>query len=40
VHSNPLLMALAVAMVGGVLLVPMGRWTQWSWPEVSEEIST
>ncbi len=33
VHSNPLLIALAVAILGGVLLVPMGRWTQWSWPE-------
>ncbi|HWD95091.1 MAG TPA: polyprenol phosphomannose-dependent alpha 1,6 mannosyltransferase MptB [Acidimicrobiales bacterium] len=33
VHSNPLLIALAVAILGGVLIVPMGRWTQWSWPE-------
>jgi alpha-1,6-mannosyltransferase len=33
VHSNPLLIALAVAILGGVLLLPMGRWTQWSWPE-------
>lgn len=33
VHSNPLLIALAVAIVGGVLIVPMGRWTQWSSPE-------
>ncbi|MCU1363065.1 MAG: hypothetical protein JWM55_893 [Acidimicrobiaceae bacterium] len=33
VHSNPLLIAIAVAILGGVLLVPMGRWTQWSWPE-------
>ena len=40
VHSNPLLMAVAVAILGGVLLVPMGRWTQWSWPEMSEELST
>ena len=32
IHSNPLLTALAVAIVGGVLLLPMGRWTQWSWP--------
>jgi alpha-1,6-mannosyltransferase len=32
VHSNPLLIALAVAILGGVLLLPMGRWTQWSWP--------
>jgi alpha-1,6-mannosyltransferase len=33
VHSNPLLIALAVAILGGVLIAPMGRWTQWSWPE-------
>ena len=33
VHSNPLLIALAVAILGGVLVMPMGRWTQWSWPE-------
>ena len=33
VHSNPLLIALALAILGGVLLLPMGRWTQWSWPE-------
>ena len=33
IHSNPLLIAVAVATLGGVLLVPMGRWTQWSWPE-------
>jgi hypothetical protein len=33
VHSNPLLIALAVAILGGVLVLPMGRWTQWSWPE-------
>jgi alpha-1,6-mannosyltransferase len=33
VHSNPLLIALAVAILGGVLILPMGRWTQWSWPE-------
>jgi hypothetical protein len=33
VHSNPLLIAVAVAILGGVLITPMGRWTQWSWPE-------
>ena len=32
VHSNPLLIAFAVAILGGVLILPMGRWTQWSWP--------
>jgi alpha-1,6-mannosyltransferase len=33
VHANPLLIALAVALLGGVLLLPLGRWTRWSWPE-------
>jgi hypothetical protein len=33
VHSNPLLIAVAVAILGGVLIAPMGRWTQWSWPD-------
>ncbi|MFI5034709.1 MAG: polyprenol phosphomannose-dependent alpha 1,6 mannosyltransferase MptB [Acidimicrobiales bacterium] len=37
-HSNPLLIALAVALLGGVLLVPMGRWTQWSWPAERVEV--
>ena len=32
VHSNPLLIAVAVAILGGLLILPMGRWTQWSWP--------
>jgi hypothetical protein len=39
VHSNPLLIALAVAVLGGVLVLPMGRWTQWSWPEQEIEVS-
>lgn len=38
VHSNPLLIALAVALLGGVLVAPMGRWTQWSWPEKPVEL--
>ena len=38
VHSNPLLIALAVAVLGGVLVLPMGRWTQWSWPEQEIEV--
>jgi hypothetical protein len=33
VHSNPLLIALALAILGGVLIAPMGHWTQWSWPQ-------
>jgi alpha-1,6-mannosyltransferase len=37
VHANPLLIALAVALLGGVLIAPMGRWTQWSWPEAALE---
>jgi hypothetical protein len=39
VHSNPLLIALSVAVLGGVLVLPMGRWTQWSWPEQELEVS-
>jgi alpha-1,6-mannosyltransferase len=39
VHSNPLLIAVAVAILGGVLLMPMGHWTQWSWPETELEPS-
>ena len=39
IHSNPLLIALAVAILGGVLVVPMGRWTQWSWPERTSEMA-
>jgi membrane protein YdbS with pleckstrin-like domain len=31
--SNPLLIAVALIILGGVVAVPMGRWTQWSWPE-------
>jgi hypothetical protein len=38
-HSNPLLIAVALAILGGVLLLPMGRWTQWSWPEKQLEVS-
>ena len=40
VHSNPLLIALAVAILGGVLVLPMGRWTQWSWPEQELELTS
>jgi 4-amino-4-deoxy-L-arabinose transferase-like glycosyltransferase len=32
-RSNPLLIAMALVVLGGVLLLPMGRWTQWSWQE-------
>ena len=39
VHSNPLMIAVALAILGGVLLLPMGRWTQWSWPEKELEVS-
>ena len=38
-HSNPLLIVLAFALLGGVLVAPMGRWTQWSWPEQVAELS-
>src|SRR5665213_178494 len=40
VHSNPLLIALAVAILGGLLILPMGRWTQWSWPAAELEIES
>jgi hypothetical protein len=40
VHSNPLLIAVAVAILGGVLILPMGRWTQWSWPTNESEPAT
>jgi len=40
VHSNPLLIAVALLIVGGALVVPMGRWTQWSWPEQKLEVAT
>jgi hypothetical protein len=32
-HSNLLLIATAIAVLGGVLVAPMGNWTQWSWAE-------
>ena len=35
-HANPLLMAVALVILLGTLLVPLGRWTQWSWPEVDD----
>ena len=38
IHSNPLLIAVAVALLGGVLISPMGRWTQWSWPEQTVDL--
>jgi len=38
VHSNPLVIAVAVLFVAGMLVVPMGRWTQWSWPEKKIEL--
>ncbi len=38
VHSNPLVIAAAVVIVAGMLVMPMGRWTQWSWPENKIEL--
>ena len=35
-HSNVLLIATAIVVLGGVLVVPMGHWTQWSWAEETE----
>ena len=37
-HANPLLMAVALILLMGALLVPLGRWTQWSWPEVDDRL--
>ena len=33
VHANVGIISLTLLSVGSVLLIPMGRWTQWSWPE-------
>ncbi len=33
VHANPLAMAGFLGILAAMLLVPMGRWTQWSWPQ-------
>ena len=38
VHANPLMMAAALIVLMGTLLVPLGRWTQWSWPEVDTRL--
>ncbi len=40
IHSNPLLIAVAIAVLGGVLVAPMGRWTQWSWPEAATVLAS
>jgi len=40
VHSNLLLIATAIVVLGGVLVVPMGRWTQWSWAEEATPATT
>jgi uncharacterized membrane protein len=32
-------MVIAVVILVGTLLVPMGRWTQWSWPSEVDELS-
>ena len=34
-QTNLWLVATAVVVLGGVLVAPMGRWTQWSWAEES-----
>jgi alpha-1,6-mannosyltransferase len=36
-QSNVLLIATAITVLGGVLVVPMGRWTQWSWAQAPSE---
>jgi hypothetical protein len=39
-HSNVLLIATAIVVLGGVLIVPMGHWTQWSWAEEATPATT
>jgi alpha-1,6-mannosyltransferase len=39
-HSNLLLIATAIVVLGGVLVVPMGHWTQWSWSEQAAPAKT
>lgn len=34
VHAGPADMLASVAFLAATLLLPLGRWTQWSWPEV------
>jgi hypothetical protein len=36
-HANLLLIVTAIVVLGGVLVVPMGHWTQWSWAEEPSE---
>jgi hypothetical protein len=36
-QSNVLLIATAIIVLGGVLVTPMGRWTQWSWAQEPSE---
>jgi len=36
-HANVALMALSLLVLAGTLLMPMGHWTQWSWPEKETE---
>jgi len=37
-HANLFVVAGAVALLGAVVAVPMGRWTQWSWPERVDDL--
>ena len=36
--GSTVLVIVAVAILGGVLIAPMGRWTQWSWPESEQAL--
>ena len=36
-NANLFLVAATVALLGAVVAVPMGRWTQWSWPEQRDD---
>ena len=33
IHANPFAMIASLAILGVMLLVPMGKWTQWSWKQ-------
>ena len=39
-HANLFVVAGGVAILGAVVAVPMGRWTQWSWPERVDDLVT
>ena len=36
IHANVFEMVSVLAILAGMFLVPLGRWTQWSWPGVND----